>query len=413
LIPRRTLPPAAPYQRWEDLWAGLQAVLSARRAGSDFEKEIRECFGVRHVLAVSSGRAALVLILRALRSLSTRREVIVPAYTCFAVVAAVRAAGLEVRPCDIERSTLGIDPRALEAALTADTLCVVPTHLFGIPSDVDEIRSRVAGRVPFVVENAAQAMGGMLRERPLGTLGDVGFFSLGRGKAITAGDGGVVLTNSPAIGAALNEQYLALGEPGGFDLWRDYLTALFTRALINPALFWFPAGLPFLRLGETILPKEIEVRRLSRVGRGLLRAWRSRLDEGNDQRRRTAEYFRRELEINWGNAGVIPYLRLPVLVEKPEVREKILMLARKRGLGVTPMYPCSIDALDGVPSSSGGYPRAAETARSLLTIPTHHILTEQDRARIVALFREAGFAASTVMDAHMARRSSFAHHEAP
>jgi len=135
-------------------------------------------------------------------------------------------------------------------------------------------------------------------------------------------------------------------------------------------------------------------------------------DEGNDQRRRTAEYFTRELEINWGNAGAIPYLRLPVLVEKPEVREKILMLARKRGLGVTPMYPCSIDALDGVPSNSGGCPRAAGAARALLTIPTHHILTERDRARIVALFREAGFAASTVMDADIASHSSFAHHEA-
>ena len=74
------------------------------------------------------------------------------------------------------------------------------------------------------------------------------------------------------------------------------------------------------------------------------------------------------------------------------------MLARKRGLGVTPMYPCSIDGLGGVPSSSGGYPRAAEAARSLLTIPTHHILTKQDRARIVSLFREAGFAAATVTD---------------
>jgi len=412
LRPRRTLPPAAPYQRWEDLWAGLEACLFPRRADVDLEGEIAESFGVRHVFAVSSGRAALVLILRALRSLSSRHEVIVPAYTCFAVVAAVRAAGLEVRPCDIERSGLGMDPRALEAALTADTLCVIPTHLFGIPSNVDDVRDRISGRAPFVVENAAQAMGGRLGERPLGTLGDVGFFSLGRGKAISAGDGGIVLTNSPSIGAALNAQYLALSEPAGFEMWRDYLAALLTRALIHPALFWFPAGLPFLRLGETILPKEIHVKRLSRASRGLLRAWRSRLDEGNDQRRKTAEYFCRELGIHWGSTGAIPYLRLPVLVEDPEIRERILVLARRRGLGITPMYPCSIDRLDGVPSGSGGHPRAAEAARWLLTIPTHHILTERDRARIVALFHEAGFAEQT-LPARSMSSSSVAHYEAP
>ncbi len=411
--PRRTLPPAAPYQRWEDLWTGLEACLFPRRADVDLEGEIAGFFGVRHVFAVSSGRAALLLILRALRSLSDRREVIVPAYTCFAVVAAVRAAGLEVRPCDIERSSLGMDPRALEAALTADTLCVIPTHLFGIPSDVDEIRDRIEGRAPFVVENAAQAMGGKLRERPLGTLGDVGFFSLGRGKAISAGDGGIALTHSPSIGAALNAQYLALHEPAAFEMWRTFLTALFTRALIHPALFWFPAGLPFLRLGETILPKEVHVKRLSRAGRGLLRAWRDRLAEGNDQRRKTAEYFCRKLEIHWGSTGAIPYLRLPVLVEDPEIRERILIMARKRGLGITPMYPCALDGLDGVPSGPGGYPRASETARSLLTIPTHHILTDRDRARIVALFLEAGFAEQALPTRSMSSHSSVAQHEAP
>ena len=74
-----------------------------------------------------------------------------------------------------------------------------PTHLFGIPSDVDRTRRICEEKGIFLVEDAAQAMGVEHGGRKLGTLGDVGFFSLGRGKNISCGSGGIILTSSADI----------------------------------------------------------------------------------------------------------------------------------------------------------------------------------------------------------------------
>ncbi len=333
----------------------------------------------------------MVLILRALRSLSSRREVVVPAYTCFAVVAAVREAGLVIRPSDIEPSTLGLDPTSLKAVLTEDTLCVIATHHFGVPSNVGAVRDQIADRVPFVVENASQAMGCTFGGRPLGTLGDVGLFSFGRGKAITAGGGGAVLTSHPEIGPALEEQYATVQDSSATESWRDYVTALLTWTFIRPWLYWLPAGLPFSGLGATVLPASVSVTRLSRMSRALLREWKFCLDEGNEARQRNAEYFTREIGLPWGSGGSAFPLRLPVLVDRSDVRDRILSLSARRGLGIVEMYPYPIDRLPGVTARPEGYPCAEHVAKFLVTIPTHHFLNVRDRARIVAVFREAGF----------------------
>ncbi len=393
MTPRRTLAPAAPYRRWTDFGHGLRALLRAEGEEQVLEREVESWLGVRRAFAVSSGKAALVLILRALRALSPRREVVLPAYTCFAVVAAVREAGLTIRPCDIDRSTLGLDPREVGKAVTGDTLCVVPTHHFGIPADVAGIRREIAGRVPFVVENAAQALGERIQGRHLGTLGDVALFSLGRGKAISAGNGGLVVTDSPEIEAALDWEYRALPGSGVLESWREYATALATQLLIHPALYWFPAGLPFLRLGETILPDHVTVTRLSRAGRGLAREWKRRVEEGNDHRARIGAHYSRRLGLDWGKGEELPYLRFPILVNDPGVRQRILGRSHERGLGIAPMYPVSIDALEGVPRSPGGCPRAADVARSLLTLPTHHFVTDRDSEAIVAALQSSGWPA--------------------
>jgi dTDP-4-amino-4,6-dideoxygalactose transaminase len=121
---------------------------------------------------------------------------VIPAYTCFSVPAAVLKAGLRPVLCDINPSTFDFDHALLERTLNGNTLCVVAHHLFGIPSNIERVRALSRARGIFVVEDAAQAMGVESHGRSLGTLGDVGLFSLGRGKAITCGSGGIIVTNS-------------------------------------------------------------------------------------------------------------------------------------------------------------------------------------------------------------------------
>jgi dTDP-4-amino-4,6-dideoxygalactose transaminase len=86
--------------------------------------------------------------------------VIYTAYTCFTVPSAVRRAGLEVVPCDVREDTLDFDFDRLEALLDDGTLCVVPTHLFGVPSDIDRVRSFAGRKGIYVVEDRRPGDGG-------------------------------------------------------------------------------------------------------------------------------------------------------------------------------------------------------------------------------------------------------------
>ena len=115
----RHVPPAAAPLAPSDLWNGVVGLLRPARALAALEQSLRDELGVEHVFLVSSGRAGLTLILRALRRLSDRRRVVVPGYTCFSVAAAVVKADLDVVPCDLELETLDFDYAQLERAIAA------------------------------------------------------------------------------------------------------------------------------------------------------------------------------------------------------------------------------------------------------------------------------------------------------
>jgi dTDP-4-amino-4,6-dideoxygalactose transaminase len=354
------------------------------RALERLEQEFRQHFGVRHVFLVSSGTAALTLTLKALKSLSIRTEVVIPAYTCFSVPAAVVSAGLRPVLCDIDPSTFDFDHRLLEQALSTDTLCVLAHHLFGIPSNIEGIRALCSVRGIFVVEDAAQAMGAEDEGRHLGTQGDVGIFSLGRGKNITCGSGGIMVTNSDEIAGPMARQCRQLKASGLAGLLKDLVQLVLMAVFIRPRLYWIPAALPFLRLGQTIYPRQIRLRRLSGMQAGLLRNWRSRLARSNRIRSETATYFSQRVPCPLPPGPSHPYLRLPVFVASARERDRIYDLSQERGLGLSIAYPTAINEIPEIRLASHGqrFPSAQGVAARLLTIPTHHWLSEKDKRAI-------------------------------
>ncbi|MBI3805588.1 MAG: DegT/DnrJ/EryC1/StrS family aminotransferase [Nitrospirae bacterium] len=385
---RRTIPPAAAPLSWSDLWYGLIGSFFQDKAIARFEEEIKTYFGVRYVFPVSSGKAALALILQALRSLSSRREVIIPAYTCYSVPSAVRKAGLKVMLCDIDPKTFDFNHRFLEQAITEETLCVVPSHLFGIPSATDEINRLARQKGAYVIEDAAQAMGGSDRGRKLGTIGDAGFFSLGRGKNITCGSGGLILTNSEPIAEAISAYYATVETPGLVETWKEFLEVAIMVFFIHPALYWFPAGLPFLKLGQTFYHETFPIKKMSGMKAGLLRGWRARLEESNRKRFATGADFRARLPLSNVPTSAAPYLRFPVLVDDREMRDRIFAVSQERGLGVSLMYPTPIHEISQICDAfeHAAFPGATEITDRLLTFPTHPLISEKDKDAIIALF---------------------------
>ncbi len=159
--------------------------------------ELEEAFagfmGARHALAMTSGTASLVTGLRAI-GVGPGDEVIVPAYTWIASAAAVVAVGAVPVVAEVDE-TLTLDPEDVERKISPFTQAIMPVHMRGAPCRMDELLQVARRHGLKVIEDVAQADGASYKGRRLGSLGDVGCFSLQFNKIITAGEGGMVVTN--------------------------------------------------------------------------------------------------------------------------------------------------------------------------------------------------------------------------
>ncbi len=183
-----------------------------RPVGEAYEALAREVFGVRYALGVSSGTAALHSAFVAV-GVGPGKEVICPAIGFFATAATVvEARGIPVF-CDVDES-LAMDPSKIERLITPRTVAIAPTHVMGSVCDMDPIMAIARRHGLKVVEDCAQSPGGKYRGRLVGTIGDVGCFSISCYKIIGGGEAGLVLTNDERLW----ERACGLAECGG--LWR-------------------------------------------------------------------------------------------------------------------------------------------------------------------------------------------------
>ena len=387
---QRTVPPTAAPIDWSDLFLSVMALLRPRGTIRQREAEFREYFGVKHVWFVSSGKAALTLILKALHALSGRRKVIVPGYTCFSVPSAVLRGQLEVMLCDVDSLSFDFDFDQLTGLADSEVLCVLATHLLGMGVDVPRIVDLCRRRGIFVVEDVAQAFGGDCEGKPFGTRGDVSFLSFGRGKNTSCGSGGAILSNDDRIGAAIAREYSRLPEESVPSMLKNWLEVVATQLLINPSLYWIPAGLPFLKLGETRFYKDFPLTRMDSIRAGLLRGWKDRLSRATATRVAHAEQTKRLLDashvqtITPSGQGHSVYLRLPLLMRSKQEKDALCRLSVEQGLGVSSLYPSAIQNITELREglSSQQAPQSAMIAERLVTLPTHEFLTTRDLERI-------------------------------
>jgi len=364
--------------------SGLHGMLDKKVIGK-IENEMKEYFGTKHVFLVSSGKAALALILNGLQGISKKRKVIIPAYTCYSVPSAVAMAGLEIVPCDMLPETLDYDFLALEKLADNEALCILSTHLFGIPSDVRRIREIGRKRGIHVVEDAAQAMGAVHGRGKPGTHGDVSFFSLGRGKNITCGSGGIIVTSSDEISRSIDEHYMKLKKEPPGEYVKAIVESILMKIFLNPYLYWFPDGLPFLKIGETRFHDTFPSYRLSGFKAGLLDRWRDRLEANNKFRLEIGKYYIGHLDLDKRTpiySDDVPYLRFPFYMHHGIEKDDICK--RYKWLGVSPMYPDSINNISEIKDrfKETSYGNAEWIAKSLVTLPTHVFTGEHDKARI-------------------------------
>jgi perosamine synthetase len=389
-----SLPPVGSKIYLRDIFKSLTGSLSNPHVTEDFKEAIQKYFSVKHCLLINSGRAALTAILMALRQNDDRDEVIIPSYTCFSVPAAIVRAGLKIGLCDIELETLDFNYDQLNETISERTLAVIPCHLFGLVCNVNRVSEIAKAKKVWVIEDAAQAMGAKLNGKYVGTMGDAGFFSLGRGKPMTTMGGGVIVTNNDQLRDRISSQIDRLTQHSKLKTQnlKFIIQSLAYSIFLAPRLYWIPEMVPFSHLGETIYNPDFDIGLFARMQaqQGLIAL--KRLKEENVLRRQRGLYYSNKLKE--GDGIVLPkpldssfpiYLRYPIFLKDKNQRSEIFKSLKAQRLRSHFMYPSSIGEIDGISShlkSKSNQAIGRQVAERLLTLPTHAFLKEDEIKKI-------------------------------
>jgi dTDP-4-amino-4,6-dideoxygalactose transaminase len=177
-------------------WGGFNETVK------EFEQTFARRHGAKHCITVVNGTISLEAALRVL-GVGPGDEVIVPPYTFIATANAVRLVGATPVFVDIEPDTYNLDVEQVEKALSKRTKAVIPVHFAGLPVDMDELLPIAQEHGLAILEDAAHAHGSSWHGQPMGTHGDIGSFSLQQSKNLTAGEGGILITNDDELALKL------------------------------------------------------------------------------------------------------------------------------------------------------------------------------------------------------------------
>lgn len=161
------------------------------------EKEFADYHRCHFALATNSGTSALELAIQAL-NLQPGDEVIVPAYTFVASAQAILTNNAIPIFADIDE-TFTISPVSVSRLITPKTKAIMVVHMFGNVANLEEILKIAASHKLWVIEDCAQAIGATWKQKPVGTVGDLGCFSFNEKKALPAGQGGMLITHNKEL----------------------------------------------------------------------------------------------------------------------------------------------------------------------------------------------------------------------
>jgi perosamine synthetase len=395
----RLIPQMATPITLHDLLAGVKGLFPRQNLNEEFEMKLSAFFRSRFCYTVSGGRAALYVILETLKRLSEKRQVVIPVYTCPIVAYAVAKAGLDIVLCDIETNSFGLDPASLERVVGDDTLCVISTHMFGLPCRLKELKEIVDARGVWMIEDAAQAVGASLNGTMLGTTGDFGVISFGAGKNFTPAGGGAILTAGAEWAHEIELTRADLPQLNPFGVSRSLVTLILYSFLIHPWAFGLVKG-PVVRMEEAEQLQDFTASRLASYQAAVGISILERSREINETRMRNALDL---IEALSGNESVVTpqipegsqptFLRLPVMVKHAEQRDRLCHTLEERGIQARKPFSTLMSRLEGISAVNGTsfFPNAEYVVDRILTLPTHPLVSEKEKDTVVQVFKELDY----------------------
>lgn len=327
----------------------------------------------------------MTCVLRAMQATAQqpqRREVLIPAYTCYSVAASIVRAGLRPRLYDIDPETLDFDPASIQRVAPNNVLAIISANLYGIPNSLDRLEALARDNGLYLIDDAAQALGARFKGRPLGGYGDVGILSFEKGKNITTLKGGAIVGGSGPLMERIERARDTLpGSPlvGTLMSWAKLPAyALFFR----PELYGLVQSLPWLELGITRYEEDFAIEQYSPSLAGLALRLCDRLDQLNRQRNANAERVSNALRpfpevrlLRRLEGSQEALVRLPVFVESAALRTRLIAELNAAGIGASGSYPqalCDVPEVRRLlPAEDLEMPKARRVAATVVTLPTH------------------------------------------
>ena len=362
--------------------ADEQMLVSSLRSGKlvgdgEYTRQATELLirmlGVRSVFLTTSCTHALELAMMVL-DIRAGDEVIIPSFTFVSTANCIMRQGARVVFADITPSTLTIDLEDVRRRITSRTKAIIPVVYAGISPDMDELMTLARNHGIAVVEDAAQAIGARYKDRPQGTIGDIGCFSFHETKNLSTGEGGAFVTD--------NETYATRAE-----IIREKGTnrRQFMLGLVDKYTW--------IEVGSSYLPPDS-------VGALLL----SQLDKlDRIQRRREEIYSRymREFE-PLAQERILTLPTIPpqvksnhhifhVLVHDEATRDEAIRFFRSKNIGTTFHYlPLHLSAFaaKAFGCKAGDFPVTESVSSRLLRLPIYPSLTDDEQAYVIQTMKE-------------------------
>lgn len=381
-----------------------------------FKKEInKNCLqddfkgylGTSYAQITYSGTAAFYLILESVKELSPKRTIIIPAYVCPLLALAIQRAGLKIQVCDINKYDFNFNLGELEELCreNKDILAIVTVHLAGLPIDIDSIQEIAARYKIFTIEDCAQALGAVYKNKKVGTLGDFAFFSLCRGKGLTIYEGGVIVVNRKEYAGNIDDKMRLLVKNNFFSEGLKILEMLAYAIFYRPQLFWFVFRLPqifwnlqgdYIKAYGEYFTTDFPIHNVSSLRKRIGHLNFYRLEKEIDKQRQKAEFyldrlnalggikFIKEIE---GTRAIYPYLVL--VFDDPQKKKKALKLFAKSALGVSLIYVSVITDYAYLKDivSYKDCPNARYLSDRAITLSTSTFLKEKDINAVLDIIR--------------------------
>jgi dTDP-4-amino-4,6-dideoxygalactose transaminase len=321
-----------------------------------FEKEFADYLGVKYCVGVGNGLDALHLILRAL-NIGEEDEVIVPANTYIATLLAISYTGADPVLVEPEENTYNINPELIEDAITKRTKAIMPVHLYGLSSDMDQINEIAERHGFFVIEDAAQAHGAEYKGKKCGSLGTAAGFSFYPTKNLGAyGDGGVVVTNDEEIA----ERVMLLRNYGSREKYHNEIKGFNSR--------------------------------LDEIQAAILRVKLKHLDEWNGKRRKNAEVYLKNIKTD---KIILPFEPKGYkhiyhqFVIRCRDRDNLQKSLKENGIATLIHYPIPPHKQECYRKYNSLFlPIAEQLANEVLSLPISPVMTEEDAQRIAKVIND-------------------------